>query len=192
MIASLTGKIETGFNEDIIIEVQGIGYGVLISRFDRINIKIGDEIKLYIYEHIREQSHDLYGFINIAGKTFFEQLLNVSGVGPKMAINILNIGSIEEIKKAIAQSNVIYIKQASGIGKKVAERIIVELKDKVGLVVVGENGTSFLTDNSINDDEALQGLVALGYSTNDALKALAQIDNKLSPEDRIKLALKSF
>ncbi len=192
MIASLTGIITTGFDESIILEVQGIGYGVLINRFDRVNLKNGDETRLYIYEHIREQAHDLYGFTNIAGKKFFEQLLDVSGVGPKMAINILNIGSIDEIKKAIAQSNVAYIKQASGIGKRVAERIIIELKDKVGLVVTTDDGVSLLSDNLINDDEALQGLIALGYSTNDALKALAHIDNNLSPEERIKLALKNF
>ncbi|HEX5448068.1 MAG TPA: Holliday junction branch migration protein RuvA, partial [Candidatus Saccharimonadales bacterium] len=149
----------------------------------------GQDAKLYIYEHIRDNAHDLFGFRNIQSKLLFEQLLTVNGVGPKMALAILSIANLQNVRQAIAKGDTKFISQAVGVGKRVAERVVVDLKDKVGLAA-DENAVDFLTTEADPSDEALQGLVALGYSVQDAAQALKKVDKKLSAEDRIKAALK--
>ncbi len=191
MIASLSGKIAQKIGEVVIVETGGVGYGVLVTFEDFGAIKTGEDTKLYIYEHIRENTHDLFGFRKLETKQIFEQLLSVNGVGPKMALSILSIASSAQVKQAIAAGDVKFITQAVGVGKRVAERVVVDLKDKVGLAA-SETATEFLTTPNANpNDEALQGLVALGYSVNDAAEALKKIDPKLPPEERIKQALKT-
>ena len=150
----------------------------------------GEETKLYIYEHIREANHDLFGFRNLQTKVLFEQLLSVNGVGPKMALSIMSLANSSQVRQAIASGDTKFISQASGVGKRVAERVVVDLKDKVGLTS-DENATDFLTTSANPNDEALQGLVALGYSVADAAEALKNVDEKLSTQDRIKQALKA-
>jgi Holliday junction DNA helicase RuvA len=146
---------------------------------------------LYIYEHIREQAHDLYGFVTLDTKQLFEQLLDVNGVGPKMALNILSIGNGSEVRVAIAGGDTKFISQAQGVGKRVAERVVVELKDKVGLEGVDLSTTGMLQgENLLLQDEAVEALVSLGYSPQDAATALKNIDPLLSTEERITLALK--
>ncbi len=174
----------------MIVDVSGVGYGVYVNLFDLNSISPDQEVNFFVYEHIREQVHDLYGFLTLETKTFFEALLDVSGVGPKMALKVLDIGKVSDIKKAIASSNVLYIKQASGVGQKVAERIIIELKNKVFV----DNSADIELGNMINkidqSDEAMQALMALGYSQNDASKALMNVDRSLPVSEQIKLALK--
>lgn len=191
MIASLRGKVINQFEDSLIVDVSGVGYDVFVCQIDLNNIQLDQEINLFIYEHIREQSHDLFGFLQIETKNFFEQLLDVNGVGPKMALKILDIGSIADIKNAISSSNVIFIKQASGVGQRLAERIIIELKNK--LIAGFSNTTTFNgTLNQIDsNDEALQALVSLGFSVSDATRALVDIDKSLAIEDQIKLALRA-
>jgi len=189
MIATLTGVVAEKLGEVVVLDARGVGYGVLVPVEDFGRLNTGDMAKLYIYEHIRENQHDLYGFSSLDVKKLFEQLLDVTGVGPKMALSILSIGSAADVRAAIAGGDTKYIQAASGVGKKVAERIVVELKDKVGLAV-HENATQFLQSPSVLHDEAAQALVALGYSPQDATLALAGVDAKLSTEDRIKQALK--
>jgi Holliday junction DNA helicase RuvA len=190
MIATLSGNISEKLGEIIVIDVKGVGYGVLTPVEDYGKLLPGDPAKLYIYEHIREQSHDLYGFTQIDTKRLFEQLLDVNGVGPKMALNILSIGSVEDVRKAIANGDTKYIQAAPGVGKRVAERVVIELKDKVGLV--GTNAESLLVSAAVaQQDEAVQALVSLGYTLPDAVAVLTAIDTKLSTEERIKQALKS-
>jgi holliday junction DNA helicase RuvA len=190
MIALLIGKVEEQLADMIVLNVGGVGYGLWVPQEDWTHLAKGIEAKLYIYEHIREQNYDLYGFRSVYTKKLFEQLLSVNGVGPKMALSVLSVGSIEEVRAAIAEGNVRYLQAASGVGKKVAERIIVDLKDKVGLTA-SDSATTFLSSPTVNRyDEAQTALVALGYSASDAAEALDGIDIKLSTEDRIKLALK--
>ena len=143
-----------------------------------------------MYEHIREVSHDLYGFSNLESKKLFEQLLGVKGIGPKVAMAVLNAGNNSELKANIANGDVKYLQTAKGVGKRAAEQIIVELRDKVG-EVVGEGAEAVIARAGVNvQDEALQALVALGYSEADAQIALQHVDRNLSVEDRIKQALK--
>jgi Holliday junction DNA helicase RuvA len=175
----------------VVVDVNGVGYGVLVANEEYSELSVNDKTKLYIYEHIREQAYDLYGFLTLGSKALFEQLLDVNGVGPKMALNVLSIGSSNDVRQAIAGGNVKFIQQANGVGKKVAERIVVDLKDKVGLVGVDLGSAGLLqSDSGLTGDEAAEALIALGYAPADAAKALHGIDTDLSTEDRIKKALK--
>lgn len=191
MIATLQGVVSEKLADVVVLDVHGVGYGLLVPSGDFGRLNTGEQAKLYIYEHIREQSHDLFGFITRDTQALFEQLLGVNGVGPKMALNVLSIGSAADLRQAIAAGEVNFIQQANGVGKKVAERVVVELKDKVGLVGADLSATGLLqAENQIMSDEAGAALIALGYSAADASKALADIDTNLSTEARIKLALK--
>ncbi len=189
MIATLSGKITEKIGDVVVLSCNGVGYGLLVTFEDFGALEIGTETKLYVYEHIRENSHDLFGFKNIETKRMFELLLSVNGVGPKMALAILSIANMNQVKQAIAGGDTKFISQANGVGKRVAERVVVDLKDKVGLVS-SDDAMDFLTTSADPNDEAMQALVALGYSVQDAAEALKNVDNKLPTEDRIKAALK--
>lgn len=174
--------------DTVIISCNGVGYGVWVTLEDYGRLQKSNPVKLYIYEHIREQSHDLFGFIDVSSKQLFELLLGVNGVGPKMAVSILSVAPIGEVRKAIAAGDVAMLKAASGVGKRVAERVVVDLKDKVGFEA-SDDSLDFLGASSKYSDEAVDALIALGFSTLDAQKALQGIDSQLPTEDRIKLAL---
>ena len=153
-------------------------------------LSVGAKAKIFVYESIRENSHDLYGFRNLESKHLFEQLLTVKGIGPKIALAILSVAGIDHVRRSIAAGDIKFISQATGVGRKAAERVVVDLKDKVGLAA-SEQATDFLTTTADPSDEALQGLVALGFSVQDAAEALKNVDKKLNPADRIKAALKN-
>jgi len=190
MISVLEGKVSEKLGDTVVISCNGVGYGLNVSFEDNGALKVGETAKVYIFENIREASYDLFGFTKLETKKLFEQLLTVKGVGPKMALSVLNIANSSQVKQAIASGDVKFISQASGVGRKAAERVVVELKDKVGLAA-SEDATDFLTAAANPNDEALQGLVALGYSVQDAAEALKNVDDKLSSEERIKQALKN-
>jgi Holliday junction DNA helicase RuvA len=192
MIATLNGVVSEKLGNVVVLDVQGVGYGLLVPAEDFGRLAGGEKAKLYVYEHIREQAHDLYGFVSRDTKQLFEQLLDVNGVGPKMALNVLSIGSSTGVREAIAGGDVKFIQQANGVGKRVAERLVVELKDKVGLSGVDLQSTGLLQSESmLTQDEAVEALVALGYAPADAAKALQGIDDDLPTEERIRLALKN-
>lgn len=191
MIATLNGVVSEKLTDMVVLDVQGVGYGLFVTAEDHGRLGSGDPAKLFIYEHIREQAHDLYAFLTRDTKGLFEQLLDVNGIGPKMALNMLSIGTAQEVRQAIAGGDVKFIQRASGVGKRVAERVVVELKDKVGLSGVDLASTGLLqSETAILKDEAAEALVALGFTYQDAAKALQTIDANLSTEERIKLALK--
>jgi holliday junction DNA helicase RuvA len=192
MIATLTGKVSEKLRDSIVVDVKGVGFGVYVTSEDQGKLAVNDEIKVYIYEHVREQAHDLFGFLSRETQDLFELLLEVNGVGPKMALNVLSIGSVDNVRQAIASGDVKFIQQANGVGKKVAERIVVELKDKVGLIGVDLENTGMLQgDSSLLKDEAVEALVALGYSPQDASKSLQGVDSELPTDERVKQALKA-
>jgi len=190
MIAKLNGKILEHDNEVTIVDVNGVGYGVFLTSDDQSRADIGHEVSVYVHESIRENGYDLYGFVNKAALNLFKLLLGVNGVGPKGALSILNLGNDTALRASIAGGDVKYLTVASGIGKKVAERIVVDLKNKVGLES-SDSAVDFLHDlPEGSQDEAMQALVALGYSPVDAALALRNVDSKLPTDQRIKLALK--
>lgn len=188
MIATLTGTVAEKLSELLVLEVAGVGYGVLVTLEDFGRLSVGAKTKLYVHEHIKENVYELYGFSELSSKRLFEQLLDVNGVGPKMALSILGLGSADAVRGAIASGDTKYIQAASGVGKRVAERVVVELKDKVGLAA-SESATDFLQGPAMQD-EAVQALVALGFSPQDAALSLQKIDPKLPTETRVKQALK--
>ena len=191
MITTLTGIVAEKLRDVLVLDVRGVGYGLYVSSEDFGRLHTGETAKLYVYEHIRENSHDLFGFLRLDTKQLFEQLLGVNGVGPKMALNILSIGTASQVRKAIASGDTKFIQQASGVGKRVAERLVVDLKDKVGLVGVDLAGSGLLqSEGVVSQDEAAVALVALGYTLQDAAVALDGVDAALSTEMRVKAALR--
>lgn len=191
MIATLAGVVSEKLADVVVLDVRGVGYGLYVTAEDHGKLVSGEQAKLYVYEHVREQAHDLFGFLSRDTQSLFEQLLNVNGVGPKMALNMLSIGSAGAVRQAIASGDVKLIQQANGVGKRVAERVVVDLKDKVGLASVDLELTGVLqSEEGLLKDEAVEALVALGYTSADAASALQKVDPKLSTEDRVKKALK--
>lgn len=190
MIATLSGQVSEKLADSVVLDVQGVGYGVYITAEDYGRLTSGETAKLYIYEYVREQAHDLFGFLARDTQDLFEQLLDVNGVGPKMALNMLSIGSATAVRTAIASGDVKFIQRASGVGKRLAERVVVELKDKVGLSGVDIEASGLLqSEDTLLKDEAVQALVALGYSPADASRALQQVDAELPVQERVKQAL---
>jgi len=190
MIATLSGTVAERIDDLVVLDVAGVGYGLWVTNEDVGLLSLNKQAKVYIYEHIREQSHDLFGFIKLDTKKLFEKLLSVNGVGPKMALAILSVGSANEVRMAIAEGNVKYLQAASGVGKKVAERVVVDLKDKVGLLA-SDGATSFLSVPSNVNDDAHVALIALGYSSQSASELLANVDSNLSVEERVNTALRN-
>jgi Holliday junction DNA helicase RuvA len=190
MIATIEGIVSEKIGQMAVIAIGGVGYGALVPIGALDRLLIGDKTKLYIYEHIKEDTHDLFGFLSIDDKRLFEQLLSVKNVGPKVAMSVLDVGSANEVRGAIASGDVKRLQTAKGVGKRAAEQIVVELRDKVGLVV-SDSAEDIVTRGGVNtQDEAVQALIALGYSETDAMLALKDINPLFSTEDRIKLALR--
>lgn len=190
MIAHVFGVVAEKFNTSIILDVNGIGYEVQVSLGDFEHAVLGEQMKLHTYHHIREQSQELFGFSSLAAKKLFEMLITVQGVGPKAGLSILSLGSVEHVRNAIAGSDSAFITKAAGVGKRIAERVVVDLSDKVGLPIYTNLSQTGVTAPLDHSDEALEALMALGYNLNDATKALEGISTDLSTAERVTSALK--
>lgn len=190
MIAHVYGVIVEKFGSSVIVDVHGVGYEVQVAAGDFDAAVLESTVKYYTYHHVREQSQELYGFSSLIAKKLFELLITVQGIGPKAALAILSLGETEIVRNAIASSDAVYITRASGVGKKTAERVIIDLSDKVGHVIRTDINTMGLSSVVPGNDEALEALMALGYSLNDATKALEGISSELSTSERVTQALK--
>lgn len=189
MIAHVFGVVAEKFANSIIIDVHDVGYEVQVPAGDFDRAILGEPIKFFTYHHIREQSQELFGFSSLAAKKLFELLITVQGVGPKAALSILSLGDSEVVRNAIASSDGVFIAKASGVGKKTAERVVVDLSDKVGLVT-RLSSTPIQTELSTSD-EALEALMALGYSLGDASQALSGVATDMTTAERVRQALKT-
>ena len=189
MIAHIEGKIVEQFGNSIIVDVHGVGYEITIPTPDFENITLNEERKFFTYHSIRENAEELYGFSSLTAKKLFELLISVQGVGPKAGIAILSLAEAEEVRNAITNADAAFISKVSGVGKKSAERVIVDLRDKVGIPSHYGTTTPLATAEE-KSDEALDALIALGFPLKEATLALENIDKSLPVEDRIKLALK--
>lgn len=185
MIAHVFGEVVEKTDGGLIVDVGGLGYEVQVAASDFETAQLGQHIKLYTHDHLRETAHELFGFSQLTAKRLFELLISVSGVGPKMALAILSLGDIEATRSAIASGDSAFVQRASGVGKRIAERIVVDLKDKVG--APGSIPATHTTARP--GDDALDALLALGYSLQQANEALVNIDSTLDPQARIKQAL---
>lgn len=190
MIAHVSGEVAEKFGGSVIVDVHGVGYEVQVALGDYEQAVLRETVKFYTYHHIREQSQDLFGFSSLAAKKLFELLISVQGVGPKAALAILSLGDSEVVRNAIANEDAGYIAKASGVGKKTAERVIVDLADKVGMPLRYDNNATGISQSIAHTDEALEALMALGYTLADASKALEGVSTELSTAQRVTEALK--
>ena len=188
MLAHVYGKVAERFNGSVTVDVSGVGYEVQLAAGDFDAIELSKEVKLYTYHQVTENAENLYGFSSLAAKKLFELLITVQGVGPKAALSILSLGPSEKVRNAIANGDAAYIVKASGVGKKTADRVIVDLGDKVGLPTKHDSPAVQTELNTA--DEALEALMALGYTLADATKALEGVDPSLSTAQRVTRALK--
>lgn len=191
MIAHLRGKVEGKFGNFLTIDVNGVGYEVAVPMPDFEGVNLGEEKKFFTYHVVRENAEELYGFSSLAAKKIFELLISVQGIGPKAAIAILSLAEAEEVRNAIANADATFISKASGVGKKSAERVIVDLRDKVGVPShYGATEVKSAMAATMND-EALDALIALGFPLKEATAALEKVDPSLPVGERVKLALKN-
>jgi len=193
MIAHLKGVVEEKFGlNGIIVDVGGVGYEIAVPALDFDGCSLGEERKFYTYHQVRENAEELYGFSSLMAKKIFELLISVQGIGPKAAIAILSLSEAEEVRNAIANADAAFIAKASGVGKKSAERVIVDLGDKVGIPSrYGATEVTGVAKAMAEPDEALDALIALGFPLKEAAAALEKVPADLSTEERIKLALKN-
>lgn len=183
MIRTLTGVVDDISGNTAVISVVGIGFEVSLPQNDADQLRIGQTITLHTYLALRENAADIYGFLSPETLSFFELLLTVSGVGPRSALGITNLAPVGTLCDAIHARDVSYLTRVAGVGKKMAEKIVLELKDKVQ----GGSETPILDD----DAEILDTLIALGYKDREAKKALQGIPNTVTGKDaRLKAALR--
>ena len=194
MIAHIEGKIVEKFAGSVIVDVHGVGYEIALANTDFDEATLTETRKFYTYHAVRENAEELYGFSSLAAKKLFELLIGVQGVGPKAAMAILSLAPAEEVRNAIANADAVFVAKAAGVGKKTAERVIVDLGDKVG--APSHYGATEATgipaaSTALENDEALDALIALGFPLKEATAALATVDASLSVEERIREALKN-
>jgi len=183
MIGSIKGKIILKKDKFVIVDVDKIGYKINISpdTMQRVN-RIDDFVLFWTHLHVREDAQDLYGFLEYGELEFFEMLIGVSGIGPKGALTILSVAPIEILKKAIGTGDTSYLTKISGIGRKTAEKIVIELRDKMGK----ENESGSLGQ----EVDIMEALKSLGYSQNEVREALKKITGEIDLNTKIKEALK--
>lgn len=187
MIARVSGQIVDIKTNAVVVDVQGVGYEIMVPPRILEHLALDQTVVLMTYHHVRETGQELFGFLEAGEKELFELLLGVSSIGPRGALAIVSLGDHRDIRKKIAANNIAFIAGASGIGKKTAERVCVELKDKVGVV-----GSEFIDETGSADDDAHAALVSLGYSSSQAAAALAKTDSDAPSEDRVKQALRQL
>jgi holliday junction DNA helicase RuvA len=188
VIARLRGRPVGRTNEGLVLDVSGVGYLVAATPSVLRRAGAGSEVTVETYLHVREDALQLYGFADAEERELFVHLLTVSGVGPKVALAVVSGSPPGELRKAIALGDHARFQAIPGIGKKTAERIVLELREKLGSV--SDTGLAVVGDTA-GHVVARDALVELGYTLVDAERALAEIDPDLSPEERVKLALRS-
>lgn len=187
MIARVEGTIIYKADKFLVVDVAGVGYKVFIAQDSLLSLAVGDHTSLWTYMAVRENALDLYGFTTIDEMSFFELLLDVSGIGPKSALSILSVASIDTLKRAIATGDTSYLNKVSGIGKKTAEKIIIELRDKLHAHKGEDGAPSTLRGES----DIVEALKSLGYSQAEARDTLKRIPSDIEGTNaRIKEALK--
>ena len=189
MISYLRGKVINKSVNYAILEVASIGYQIFAGENFLNELKIGSEFEVYTHHQVREEASDLYGFKNMEDLELFELLLTVSGVGPKSALGVISMASANDIKEAIIRGDANLLTKVSGIGKKTAERLVLELKTKV---LRGSASSNLESPNLMGSDE-IDALMSLGYSLSEARSAFNLVDPSITDSgERVKAALKKM
>ncbi len=187
MIAQLEGTIAGIRGNSVIVAVNGIGYQVFVSAYTFGKLAGSERVLLHIHTHVREDQLSLYGFLNEEELRMFELLISISGVGPKVALSILSIADVKTIRSAIVNKDPTILTRVSGVGKKTAERVIVELQNKVEALGVEDQATA------LAGQDAIEALVSLGYSVTEAREALKLVSSDVTDVSaRIRQALKNL
>ncbi|HAS00220.1 MAG: Holliday junction ATP-dependent DNA helicase RuvA [Candidatus Moranbacteria bacterium GW2011_GWC2_37_73] len=187
MIAKLRGKIDLMHDNYVIVDVSGVGYKVFVTVHTFGMVAGKSDIELYTHTYVREDTLALYGFLEIAELEMFELLISISGIGPKAAMGILAIADPKTISMAVLNEDPSILTRVSGVGKKIAQRVILELKNKITNMPSGEKA------QLESDSDAFEALVAMGYSVSESREALKLISNDIKDVgERVKLALKSL
>lgn len=198
MITYLAGKLVAALPTQAVVDVNGVGYEVLIplSSYDRLPA-VGQAVHMLTHLHVREDAHILYGFMSAPERDLFRLLVNhVSGIGPKLALAVLSGMSVGNFKTAVVNNDIASLSKISGLGKKTAERIVLELKDKLGVSAVWEAASAAHapTAEESQANEAVLALIALGYKQVDAHKAVRDLQERQPEiklaEELVKMALK--
>ena len=180
MIARLRGTVVARTAAGIVLDVNGVGY--LVAATPRVSARVGEEATVETYTHVREDTLQLYGFASLEERELFERLLGVSGVGPKVALAIVSGSTPAELRRAIAREDTARFEAIPGIGRKTAQRVVLELREKLAEPgVSGSSGGALL---------ARDALVELGWSAVDAERALTDVDETLPVEEQVRAALK--
>jgi len=197
MLSYIKGKLEYVSEKFIVVENNGIGYNINVSE-KTINTlkKINGDVKVFTYMNIKEDEISLYGFIEKKEVDFFNMLISVSGIGPKSALSILDVLTVNEIVNAIITNDTKTLCRGHGIGNKAAQRITLELKDKVKNYDVfddNQNSVKNIVSDTKIEKEAVEALIILGFSKNEALKAISSVEiNNKTVDEIIKSALKTL
>lgn len=190
MISYLSGKILNRGGNFIILRVGDIGYKIFVNAIMLADFNVGAEAEIYTHQHVREDALDLYGFKTMEELEMFEMLLSISGIGPKSALGVLSVGSVEDIKESISRGDSHLLTKVSGIGRKTAERVVLELREKVGHLALNSKSDS---GASLASGEEIDALMALGYSMQQAREALRAVDKNIKDSgERIREALKGL
>ncbi len=189
MIASLRGQVTEITNKYIVVDIGGLGYKVFVTADSLHQLKAGTEARLWTHLAVREDALDLYGFVSKKEKDFFSLLITVSGIGPKSALNILSLVSSDTLAGAIRSGSTSHLVKVSGIGRKTAEKIVLDLKDKLGGIQVEDSAD--IRAGMSSDADAIEALKALGYEADDAREALKKIDKEITDTGKkVRAALK--
>jgi Holliday junction DNA helicase RuvA len=176
MISMLHGTIAELAGNHAIIDVGGLGYKVFMTADALHGLKSGRDIKLWTHQAVREDALDLYGFPTKKDRDFFELLIGISGIGPKSALNILSLVSVETLATSVRTGSVAHLVKVSGIGRKTAEKIVLELKDKLGSLGAGDDpNAAGMTAGMSSDMDAILALQSLGYEADEAREALKKV-----------------
>lgn len=197
MLYNLKGTLTVSDVNYIVVECGGVGFKCFTTLNTIKNIgKTGSEVNVYTHLAVREDAMDLYGFATLAELDAFKLLITVSGIGPKAAVAILSELTPDKLALCIASGDAKSITRAQGVGKKTAERVVLELKDKMGAIATGDNSEIVTAVSSVaessNSAEAVDALVVLGFSRSDASVAVGAMDKSLSVDEMIRLGLKQL
>ncbi len=189
MIAYLEGTVQQIEEEGVVVLVNGLGYLVSVPERAVEKLSIGGQVQLHTHQHVREDALDLFGFVERSDLMFFRQLIKVSGVGTRLALALLSHLDTATIKRAIIHGDVSVLTSVSGVGKKTAERIVLDLKESIGVDTVPAAASASAPSNAVS---AMDALISLGYNNAEAVGALQGLEADMSVEEQVRAALKKM
>ena len=194
MIGRITGQLAAAEGGEIVVDVGGVGYELQVSLNTLFALPpVGERVSLVTHFVVREDAQLLFGFLDQQERTLFRLLIKVNGVGPKMGLAILSGMSVTELQRAVASDDILRLTKLPGVGKKTAERLLIELRDKVDLSTFDSAAGALVDTASLAADEAVAALAALGYRSSDAEKMIAKVNSgELSTEALVKAALRNL